>query len=380
MTNEFHPRSALMNTATLRYQSGFGNEFVSEALAGALPEGRNSPQRAPHDLYAERLAGTAFTAPRAENRRTWLYRRQPSVVTSGYQSYAQAWWTTGAAGGVVVPPDPLRWAPFEIPAEALDFVDGMRTVAANGAAHGQTGMAAHVYLASRSMARRAFVNADGEMLLVPQQGRLVLTTELGILEVAPGEIAVIPRAMAFSVALPDGPSRGYACENYGAHFRLPELGPIGSNGLANARDFLAPVAAFEDRDGDFELVAKFAGGLWRARIDHSPLDVVAWHGNHVPYKYDLARFNTFNTVSFDHPDPSIFTVLTSPSDTPGTANVDFVIFPPRWLVAEHTFRPPWFHRNVMSEFMGIIHGVYDPTAEGFAPRGATLHNSLTCHS
>ena len=269
-----------MNTDALRYQSGFGNEFVSEAVAGALPEGRNSPQRAPHDLYTELLSGTAFTAPRAENRRSWLYRRQPSVVTGAYQPYAQPQWTTGAAGGMAVAPDPLRWNPFAIPAEALDFVDGMRTVAANGDAEAQTGMAAHVYVANRSMSQRALVNADGEMLLVPQQGRVVLTTELGLLAVRPGEVAVVPRGMAFSVALPDGASRGYVCENYGAHFRLPELGPIGSNGLANARDFMAPTAAFDDAGapaGGFEIIKKFGGRLWTAMQPCSPFKIGRAH-------------------------------------------------------------------------------------------------------
>ncbi|WP_411881097.1 homogentisate 1,2-dioxygenase [Polaromonas sp. YR568] len=369
-------------TPTLRYQSGFGNEFASEAVAGALPEGRNSPQRAPHDLYTELLSGTAFTAPRAENRRTWLYRRQPSVMAGGYQPYAQPQWTTGAAGGVAVPPDPLRWSPFAIPEQPLDFVDGMRTVAANGDADAQTGIAAHMYVANRSMLRRALVNADGEMLLVPQQGRLVLTTELGILEVRPGEIAVLPRGMAFSVALPDGASRGYVCENYGAHFRLPELGPIGSNGLANARDFLAPVAAFDSDDETgkgYEIIKKYGGNLWSAQQPRSPFNVVAWHGNLVPCKYDTAHFMTIGSISYDHPDPSIFTVLTSPSDTAGTANCDFVIFPPRWMVAENTFRPPWYHRNLMSEFMGLVYGQYDAKPEGFKPGGASLHNCMVPH-
>jgi homogentisate 1,2-dioxygenase len=175
------------------------------------------------------------------------------------------------------------------------------------------------------------------------------------------------------------PSRGYICENRGSLLRLPDLGLIGSNGLANSRDFLTPVAAFEDGDGDFEMIAKFGGKLFRAPIDHSPLDVVAWHGNYAPYKYDLRRFNAINSVSFDHPDPSIFTVLTSPSDTPGTANIDFVIFPPRWMIAEHTFRPPYFHRNIMNEYMGLIFGVYDAKAEGFTPGGASLHNCMSGH-
>ena len=374
-----------MSPLPLRYLSGFGNELTSEAVPGALPEGRNSPQRAPNGLYAELMSGTAFTAPRAENRRTWLYRRQPSVVTGAYQPYAQPLWTTGATGdkgGKAVPPDPLRWRPFVIPDEPLDFADGLRTLAANGDADAQTGMAALVYVANRSMSQRALVNTDGEMLVVPQQGRLMLTTELGLLAVKPGEVALLPRGMAFAVALPDGPSRGYVCENYGAHFRLPELGPIGSNGLANARDFLAPTAAFDSTPpptGGFEIVKKYGGHLWSARQPGSPFNVVAWHGNLVPCKYDTAHFMALGSISFDHPDPSIFTVLTSPSDTPGTANCDFVIFPPRWQVAEDTFRPPWFHRNLMSEFMGLVHGQYDAKPEGFKPGGASLHNGMVPH-
>ncbi|MBE7419527.1 MAG: homogentisate 1,2-dioxygenase [Ideonella sp.] len=364
---------------TLHYQSGFGNEFATEAVAGALPQGRNSPQRAPHGLYAELLSGTAFTAPRALNRRTWMYRRQPSVVSGAYAPYAQPLWTSGAAGGVDTPPDPLRWQPFPIPDAPLDFVDGVRTVVANGDVQAQSGVAALVYTANRSMSGRAFVNADGEMLFVPQQGRLQLTTELGRLDIAPGEVALLPRGLAFRVGLPDGPSRGYVCENYGAFFRLPELGPIGSNGLANARDFLAPVAAFEEAHGPVEVIRKFGGRLWRNTQPATPFNVVAWHGNLAPQKYDTARFMTIGTVSFDHPDPSIFTVLTSPSDTAGTANADFVIFPPRWMVGEDTFRPPWYHRNVMSEFMGLVYGQYDAKPEGFKPGGASLHNSMVPH-
>jgi homogentisate 1,2-dioxygenase len=364
---------------TLRYQSGFGNEFATEATPGALPPGRNSPQRAPHELYAELISGTAFTAPRALNRRTWVYRRQPSVVASGYQRYDQPHWRTGAHAGAALPPEPLRWNPFPLPDTPQDFIDGMRTLAANGDVEAQTGVAAHVYLANRSMERRAFVNADGEMLVVPQQGRLIVTTELGILEAQPGEIVLLPRGIAFKVDLPDGPSRGYVCENYGAMFALPELGPIGSNGLANPRDFLAPVAAFEHEGGAYELVKKFGGRLWRSQSPRTPFDVVAWHGSLAPCKYDTANFMTIGSISFDHPDPSIFTVLTSPSDTPGTANCDFVIFPPRWLVMEDTFRPPWYHRNLMSEFMGLVYGQYDAKPEGFKPGGASLHNSMVPH-
>ena len=368
-----------MTTDTpLRYLSGFGNQFESEAVPGALPLGRNSPQKVARGLYAELVSGTAFTAPRATNLRTWLYRRQPSVLASGYEALPHAFLKTGAKDGVAAPPDPLRWNPIAIPDAPTDFIDGLRSIALNGDAEAQTGMAAHLYLANRSMTDKAFVNADGEMLLVPQQGSLRITTELGVLEVAPGEVALLPRGMAFSVAV-DGPSRGYVCENYGAHFRLPELGPIGSNGLANARDFQAPTAAFEASPRPCTIIKNYGGALWVAKARSSPFNVVAWHGNLVPFKYDTAKFMTIGSISYDHPDPSIFTVLTSPSDTPGTANCDFVIFPPRWLVAEDTFRPPWYHRNLMSEFMGLVYGQYDAKPEGFKPGGMSLHNSMVPH-
>jgi homogentisate 1,2-dioxygenase len=266
-----------------------------------------------------------------------------------------------------------------MPTVAADFVDGLYTMAGNGSPQGMHGVGIHLYAANRSMQGRYFYNADAEMLLVPQLGRLRLATELGVLEVEPQEIAVIPRGVRFRVELLDGEARGYVCENFGALLRLPDLGPIGSNGLANPRDFLTPVAAYEDVEGDFELVAKFQGRLWRAPIGHSPLDVVGWHGNYAPYKYDLRRFNTIGSISYDHPDPSIFLVLTSPTDTPGVGNMDLAIFPPRWLVAQDTFRPPWFHRNIASEFMGLVHGAYDAKAEGFAPGGASLHNCMTGH-
>ncbi len=361
-----------------QYQSGFGNEFSSEAVAGALPVGRNSPQKVARGLYAELLSGTAFTAPRHTNLRSWLYRRQPSVLVGGYEAYAQPLLKTGAKDGVAAPPDPMRWNPLAIPDAPSDFIDGLRTIVVNGDADAQTGIAAHLYLVNQSMKQRAFVNADGEMLLVPQQGGLTITTEFGVLDVAPGEIALLPRGMVFKIDV-DGPSRGYVCENYGAQFRLPELGPIGSNGLANARDFQAPVAAFEDNGGEYEIVKKYGGALWRAKAKSSPFNVVAWHGSLAPLKYDTANFMTIGSISFDHPDPSIFTVLTSASDTPGTANCDFVIFPPRWMVMEDTFRPPWYHRNVMSEFMGLITGQYDAKPEGFKPGGMSLHNCMVPH-
>jgi len=361
----------------ITYQSGFGNTFSTEALKNALPVGRNSPQRPPRGLYPEVLSGSAFTAPRAANRSSWLYRLRPSAMHGPYQRMKDGLLRSGPFTEVEASPNRLRWDPLPLPSKPTDFVDGLATIAGSGDPALQTGVAVHVYRANRSMKNRVFSNADGELMFVPQQGALLLLTELGKIELAPGEVAVIPRGMKFRVEVA-GPVRGYLCENYGAHFRLPELGPIGSQGLAQARDFLAPVAAFEDK-GKCEALAKFLGGLWATELAHSPLDVVAWHGNYVPYKYDLARFMTIGPIGFDHADPSLFTVLTSPSGESGVANCDFVIFPPRWQVAEDTFRPPWFHRNVMSELMGLVHGVYDAKAEGFLPGGISIHNCMSAH-
>lgn len=364
----------------LNYMTGFGNEFESEAVSGALPVGRNSPQRAPLGLYTEKFSATAFTAPQAQNFRSWFYRIRPSVIHGDFNAIDGGLVRTGPIDEFPTTPNQLRWGPFPLPDQPADFVDGLATIAANGDARAQIGIGIHIYRANRSMEDRFFYNSDGELLIVPQQGRLTLHTECGVLGIGPGEIVVIPRGIKFRVALPDGAARGYICENYGAKLALPERGPIGSDGLANSRDFEAPVAAFEDREGDFELVTKLAGNLFACDIGHSPLDVVAWHGNLTPYKYDLRRFNTIGSISYDHPDPSIFTVLTSQTDTPGTANVDFVIFPPRWLVMEDTFRPAWYHRNVMSEYMGLIYGDYDAkTGGGFVPGGSSLHNCMSAH-
>jgi homogentisate 1,2-dioxygenase len=360
------------------YQSGFGNEFASEALQGALPVGRNSPQRCPYGLYAEQLSGTAFTALRADNRRSWLYRIRPSAMHTPFERIAAGRIVSGF-GAVPTTPNQLRWNPLPVPEVPTDFVEGIVTMAGNGDAHAQSGAALHLYAANCSMSQRVFYNADGEMLIVAQEGRQRFVTELGVIEVDPQEIVVIPRGVRFRVELIDDLARGYICENYGANFRLPDLGPIGSNGLAHPRDFLAPVAAYEDVEGPHELVGKFMGNLWSAQMNHSPLDVVAWHGNYAPYKYDLRRFNAIGSISHDHPDPSIFLVLHSASDTPGVSNIDFVIFPPRILAMQDTFRPPWFHRNIASEFMGLVHGAYDAKAEGFVPGGASLHNSMSGH-
>ncbi len=360
------------------YQTGYGNEFATEALPGALPVGRNSPQRAPLGLYAEQLTGTAFTAPRHANRRSWLYRIRPAAMHGKFEPFAQPAFH-GDFGAGPVTPEKLRWDPLPLSGTGTDFIEGLYTVAGNGGPEAGTGVGIHLYAANRDMAGRWFCNADGEFLIVPQLGRLRIETELGVLEVEPQQIAVIPRGIRYRVALPDGQARGYVCENFGALFKLPDLGPIGSNGLANPRDFEYPCAAFEDVEGKFELLTKFQGHLWRADIDHSPLDVVAWHGNYAPYRYDLRRFNVIGSISYDHPDPSIFLVLHSPSDTPGTSNVDFAVFAPRILAMQDTFRPPWFHRNIASEFMGLVHGIYDAKAEGFAPGGCSLHNCMTGH-
>lgn len=360
------------------YIPGFGNHVATEAVAGALPVGRNSPQKTPFGLYAEQLSGTAFTAPRAENRRSWLYRLRPAASHPPFAPLPET--AFASAPFRAVPPDPnrLRWDPLPWPAEAVDWLDAIRSYGGTGDVAAQTGVGIHGYAATADM-QRAFFSADGELLIVPQEGRLAIDTEMGRIDIAPLQIAVIPRGVRFAVRLPDGRARGYVCENYGALLRLPELGPIGANGLANARDFETPVAWFTKDSRPVRLVQKFQGKLFGTLLDHSPFDVVAWHGNLAPYRYDLRRFNTMNSVSFDHPDPSIFTVLTSPSDTHGVANCDFVIFPPRWMVAEDSFRPPWFHRNAMSEFMGLLAGAYDAKEGGFVPGGASLHNQMNGH-
>ncbi len=363
----------------ISYQSGFGNEFATEALSGALPRGQNSPQRAPLGLYPEQLSGTSFTSPRAVNRRSWLYRIRPSVIHETFQSRYSLHWQTAPFDEVPASPNQLRWNPLPLPSERVDFVDGITSMAGNGDVRSCYGIGVHIYRATASMRDRYFSCSDGELLVVPEMGGLRFFTEFGRIDVEPGEIVLIPRGVKFRVELADDAARGYVCENYGAMFRLPDLGLIGANGLANPRDFLTPVARYEDVEGDFELITKFQGALWSANIGHSPLDVVAWHGNYAPYKYDLTRFNAINTVSYDHPDPSIFTVLTSPSESIGTANCDFVLFPPRWTVADRTFRPPYFHRNVMSEFMGLIKGQYDAKVEGFVPGGSSLHNCMSAH-
>jgi len=363
----------------LIYQTGFGSHFETEAVDNSLPIGQNSPQKPPHGLYAEQLSGSAFTTPRHQTLRSWLYRIRPSVGHSEFTKVEHAYIAAAPFNNAPTNPTQCRWEPLPYPDEPTNFIQGLRTYAGHGSAASMSGAAIHLYAINQSMQNNYFYNSDGEMLIVPQEGSLRFKTEMGLLDVAPKEIIVIPRGIKFQVELIDEKARGYICENFGAPYTLPELGPIGANGLANPRDFLYPTAHYEESQGDFELITKFQGHLWKAKTDHSPINVVAWHGNYAPYKYDLTLFNTMNTVSFDHPDPSIFTVLTSQTNTPGVANVDFAIFPSRWMVAENTFRPPYYHRNIMSEFMGLIYGVYDAKENGFNPGGASLHNCMSAH-
>jgi homogentisate 1,2-dioxygenase len=363
---------------TALYMSGFANEFATEALVGALPKNQNSPQQCAYGLYAEQISGTAFTAPRHSNRRTWTYRIRPAAMHQPFVQIDNGMMTNDFSS-VPSSPNQMRWDPQDIPSTPTHFANSWVTMAGNGSADAQTGCAIHLFAANCDMLDTYFYNADAELLIIPQQGRLQIRTELGELHIEPQEIAVVPRGIRFQVNLPDGQARGYVCENFGVMLKLPDLGVIGSNGLANPRDFLIPVAHYEDKEGDYTLLAKFSGNLWSAKIGHSPLDVVAWHGNFAPYKYDLRHFNTIGSISYDHPDPSIFLVLQSPSNTPGVDTIDFVIFPPRWLAAENTFRPPWFHRNIASEFMGLIHGQYDAKSTGFKPGGSSLHNCMSGH-
>lgn len=382
-------RAAITTGTVAGYMPGFGNDFETEALPGALPQGQNSPQKCEYGLYAEQLSGTAFTAPRGKNERTWCYRIRPSVHHTGrFSAIDVPYWKTAPN---ILPHDPnrqnimslgqYRWDPIPLPAadEDLTWITGMRTMTTAGDVNIQIGMASHVYLVTRSMEDEYFFSADSELLVVPQEGRLRFCTELGIIDLEPREIAILPRGLVYRVEVLEGPCRGFVCENYGQKFELPGRGPIGANCLANPRDFKCPVAAFEDREVRSRVVIKWCGQFHETWIGHSPLDVVAWHGNYCAYKYDLRTYSPVGAILFDHPDPSIFTVLTAPSGQEGTANIDFVLFRERWLVAEHSFRPPWYHKNIMSELMGNIYGVYDAKPQGFAPGGISLHNCMLPH-
>lgn len=374
-------QAAQETALTPGYMPGFGNDFETEALPGALPQGRNSPQKCNYGLYGEQLSGTAFTAPSHQNERTWCYRIRPSVKHSHrYRKIDLPLWNT--APNVV--PDVIslgqyRWDPLPHSDAPLTWLTGMRTMTTAGDVNTQTGMASHIYLVTASMEDTYFYSADSELLIVPQEGQLRFFTELGIIDLAPQEIAVIPRGLLYRVEVLNGPARGFVCENYGQTFALPSRGPIGANCLANRRDFKTPVAAFEDRETSSRVVIKWCGQFHETEIGHSPLDVVAWHGNYAPYKYNLNDYCPVGAILFDHPDPSIYTVLTAPSGVEGTANIDFVLFRDRWNVAEDTFRPPWYHKNIMSELMGNIYGQYDAKPQGFVPGGMSLHNMMLPH-
>jgi len=378
------------NLDTFEYQSGFGNEFSSEhsKYSDSLPKVQNSPQKCPHGLYAEQLSGTAFTAPRTENQRSWLYRILPSVVHNPFVQYKNASLFTNNIGCTKPNPNQLRWDPFKSfpdpTKKEVNFVEGIQTISGAGDPQTRNGIMIYVYTFNKNMTNKAFFNADGDFLIVPQEGALSVTTEFGKFIVAPGEIIVIQHGIRFSVDLLDTTSaNGYILEVWGNHFVLPNLGPIGANGLANPRDFLTCVAWFDEdsinKNEEFTIITKYQGELFSSRQNHTCFDVVAWHGNYVPYKYDLGNFMVINSVCFDHPDPSIFTVLTCPSLKPGTALADFVIFPPRWSVQENTFRPPYYHRNCMTEFMGLIYGSYEAKEKGFQPGGASLHSMMIPH-
>ena len=369
-------------TGTLAgYMPGFGNDFETESLPGALPQGMNSPQKCNYGLYGEQLSGTAFTVPSHQNERTWCYRIRPSVKhTHRFERIDLPYWKSAPnIDPNVASLGQYRWDPLPHSDDPLTFLTGMRTMTTAGDVNTQTGMAAHVYLVTATMEDDYFYSADSELLIIPQEGSLRFYTELGIIDLEPKEIAIIPRGLVFRVELTQGPARGFVCENYAQKFALPSRGPIGANCMANRRDFKTPVAAFEDREVPSTVTIKWCGQFHRTRIGHSPLDVVAWHGNYAPCKYDLRTYCPIGAVLFDHPDPSIFTVLTAPSGVPGTANIDFVLFRERWQVAENTFRPPWYHKNIMSELMGNIYGQYDAKPQGFIPGGLSLHNMMLPH-
>lgn len=369
------------------YLEGFGNYHHSEAFPGANPIGMNSPQKPALGLLTERISGSSFTAPRDHNLQTWLYRTVSSLSHSEYTLYGTEDSTTGH-----ITPNSYLWPSFQT---SDDDWTSQRLLSSTGDANTKTGLAIRLYAISKDMQpNTVFSSLDGDMLIIPQAGgSLDIQTELGKLLVRPNEIAVIPRGVRHRITLPNGPTRGYICELFQGHFRLPELGPIGSCSLANQRDFQIPTAIYDgkleadiavpNRGSDWTIISRMASKLWSCTQDHTPFDVAGWHGTFYPYKYDLGRFSILGSILFDHPDPSIFTVLTAPSNRePGTSVVDFAIIPPRWNMMEDTYWPPYYHRNTMSEFSGPI--VYDQAHEwhkehSFKPYGAQLNGTMTAH-
>ncbi|EER04290.1 Homogentisate 1,2-dioxygenase, putative [Perkinsus marinus ATCC 50983] len=260
----------------------------------------------------------------------------------------------------------------------VDWVDSLFTIAYH------KGASCGVYDFGKDMSEssRVFIHHDADVMFLPRENVLKIRTELGVLRGGPREMILIPKGIKFTVDKANsGRAKGYFLENYGAPFKIPDLGPIGiTSGLAHPRHFRAPTASTVENRGASELISKFSGRMYLSKLNKTPYDVVGWYGNYYPTVYDLGLFMAINTVTYDHPDPSIGVVLQSPSLSyaPGTANIDFVIFPPRWLTAENTFRPPWFHRNVMSEFMGLLYGGYD-AKQGFKPGCSSIHNQLSPH-
>lgn len=373
---------------TIEYIPGFNGYHQSEAEHGALPKYQNSPQKPPMGLYAEQINGSAFTTAREQTKLTWCYRTRPSAAHEPFVEYNHPSWLSPPFNTISQAPNQYRWSPDKPSSLSTNFIDSIKTLAGYGSPQSLQGASTSTFIATKSMSddNTYFSNNDGELLIVLQEGDILVTTELGLLQATTdnnnSDIIVIPRGIRFKVDLISTQARGYICENFGQPLQLPELGPIGANGLAHSRHFLYPKAYYEHNkisNSTYKWLCKYQGKLWQTKLDYSPCNVVAWHGNFAPYKYNLNLFNTINTVSYDHPDPSIFTVLTSPSGLPGVANIDFVIFPPRWMVAEKTFRPPYFHKNIMSEFMGLIRGIYDAKQDGFLPGGASLHNRMCGH-
>ncbi|ORX94816.1 homogentisate 1,2-dioxygenase [Clohesyomyces aquaticus] len=370
------------------YQCGFGNRFASESIPSVLPRGQNCPQRVKYDLYSEQLNGSSFVSARQALQHVWMYRIRPSVVhgelsRSDLNSKLEAYFGP-ANPRVEYNPSQQAWNPFPVPeaspSSSIDFVHGLRTVAGQGDPTSKQGIAIHIYTANASMQNRAFCNNDGDFLILPQQGRLDIQTELGNVMVRPGELAVIQAGIRFKVSLPDGPSRGYIQEIFGAHYELPELGPIGSNGMALPRDFEYPVASFDlDSSSIWEIVYKLAGTLHSCHQPHTPFDVVAWHGNYAPYKYAIEKFINMANVERDQADPTIYCVLTARSIIPGVSLTDFLVFTPKWISTTNTFRPPYYHRNMSTEVMGLVYGTYGGSSHVLEPGGLSYEASYMPH-
>jgi homogentisate 1,2-dioxygenase len=383
-SHALHGRHRLLAGALLRAQAatpppaGFCNFHESETLPGALPVDQNSPRSSPYGLYAEQLNATGFVAPREANRRSWMYRIRPSAEQGPLAPLAHER-LRGDFSGEPVEANLAGWGPLPFPASPTDFVDGLATLGGAGSPSSRRGYAVHLYAANRGMEDRCFSDADGDLLLLPEEGSLTLLTELGVLQVHPGQLALVPRGVRFSVLLGGSRARGYVGESFGRPFSLPERGPVGANGLADARHFRGPVARHEERlCPGYRVTVKLGGALFEATQDHSPFDVVAWHGNHFPTVYDLAAFSPAGNARVDHIDPSIHTVLTSPLDEAGANGLDLVVFTPRWDATEHTFRPPYFHRNVATELNGIIREVAS-AGSPFARGCCFLTPSFTPH-